>query len=33
MSEAQKQESAPYAQRIDEIEQQYADWLKAQESV
>jgi len=27
MSEAQKQESAPYARRIGEIEKQYADWL------
>ncbi|MDP7039759.1 MAG: glycosyltransferase, partial [Myxococcota bacterium] len=32
MSDAQKQESAPYAQRIGEVEEQYADWLKSKES-
>tara|TARA_B100000959_G_scaffold285175_1_gene359089 strand:+ start:864 stop:965 length:102 start_codon:yes stop_codon:yes gene_type:complete len=32
MSDAQKQESAPYAQRIGEVEKQYADWLQSQQS-
>jgi len=32
MSDAQKQESVPYARRIGEVEEQYAAWLKCQQS-